>query len=268
MSEPSSSSDSNLGRANARAHFLGARIDERALDVQKPLASGPLAFAAGSRGHAVVFRFGALVAFDLTPAEESALLARVAAAVSAPFAQPESERLDICVDPDRPERMEAEGQLTLHSLDLGRMQVVAQVLAKSTVLAYYEKQVAAVFERIEGLAAGLRSGRQVAHQKMLLAEIGDALLIQARTVGRAEVSEKPEITWDRPELDRLYERLASEYELRDRDIALSRKLDVIATTVQTTLDLMQHRQAIRVEWYIVALIVAEIALGLYQYLTD
>ena len=43
-----------------------------------------------------------------------------------------------------------------------------------------------------------------------------------RMVGRVEVAEKPEIVWDDPRLDRLYERLATEYELRDRDRALSR----------------------------------------------
>jgi uncharacterized Rmd1/YagE family protein len=68
------------------------------------------------------------------------------------------------------------------------------------------------------------------------------------------------------ELDRLYERLATEYELRDRDLALARKLDLIARTAETYLDLVNHRQALRVEWYIVILIVAEIVLSLWQIL--
>ena len=44
-------------------------------------------------------------------------------------------------------------------------------------------------------------------RRSLLSRISDVLSIQARTVGRVEVSEKPELTWDRPDLDRLYERL-------------------------------------------------------------
>lgn len=98
----------------------------------------------------------------------------------------------------------------------------------------------------------------------LLREIGDVLLIQMRTVGRVEITEKPEITWDEPELDRLYERLAIEYELRDRDRALSRKLALISTTAETYLELLQNRQSIRLEWYIVILIVIEIVLIVYE----
>jgi uncharacterized Rmd1/YagE family protein len=83
-------------------------------------------------------------------------------------------------------------------------------------------------------------------------------------VGRVEVTEKPEITWDDPKLDRLYERLSIEYELRERDRALSRKLELISHTAQTYLNLLQHRQSLRVEWYIVLLIVVEIVLFIYD----
>jgi uncharacterized Rmd1/YagE family protein len=85
-------------------------------------------------------------------------------------------------------------------------------------------------------------------------------------VGRVEVGEKPEITWDDPDLDRLYEHLAAEYELRERDRALTRKLELASHTVETYLNLLQNRQNLRVEWYIVILIVVEIAIVLYQML--
>lgn len=112
-------------------------------------------------------------------------------------------------------------------------------------------------ERID-LRALERGGRELTRQ------IGDVLLTQTRTVGRVEITEKPEMTWDDPKLDRLYERLSMEYELRDRDVALSRKLDLIARTAQTYLDLLQNHQSLRVEWYIVVLILVEIVLILYD----
>jgi uncharacterized Rmd1/YagE family protein len=87
-------------------------------------------------------------------------------------------------------------------------------------------------------------------------------------VGRAEVGEKPEITWDAPELDRLYEKLAKEYELRDREQALARKLDLISQAANTYLRLLSDRRTLRVEWYIVILILAEIILlFLYEWLS-
>ena len=94
--------------------------------------------------------------------------------------------------------------------------------------------------------------------------IGSTLLIQQRMVGRVEVAEKPDLLWDQPDLERLYIRLQNEYELKERHLALERKLSLIAQTAQTLLDILRNKRSHRVEWYIVILIVLEIMLTLYQ----
>ncbi len=58
--------------------------------------------------------------------------------------------------------------------------------------------------------------------------------------------------------------MSREYELRDRDQALTRKLDFISDTAQIYLEMLQTRQTLRVEWYIVGLIIFEIGLTLYD----
>ncbi|OQB07769.1 MAG: hypothetical protein BWY17_05203 [Deltaproteobacteria bacterium ADurb.Bin207] len=77
-------------------------------------------------------------------------------------------------------------------------------------------------------------------------------------VGRVRVEESPELLWEFPHLERLYRRLFEEYELRERHSALERKLALISRTAETLLGLLHHRSSMRVEWYIVILIVAEI----------
>jgi uncharacterized Rmd1/YagE family protein len=77
------------------------------------------------------------------------------------------------------------------------------------------------------------------------------------------VQEKPDLLWDRPDLQRLHARLADEYELDDRARALSRKLKVIEETATTLADVTDVRHSIRLEIAIVALIVFEIVLSLY-----
>jgi uncharacterized Rmd1/YagE family protein len=147
------------------------------------------------------------------------------------------------------------------------LQLVADILAKSLVLSHYETRIAENFDRIEPLAAMLReNGRAGGHSKELLRHIGDVLLVQQKMVGRVETGEKPELLWEHPELERLYMRLAEEYELRERDRALDRKLDVISRTVETLLGLLQTRSSLRVEWYIVLLIIAELLLSTYPLL--
>jgi len=70
--------------------------------------------------------------------------------------------------------------------------------------------------------------------------------------------------WVKPELERIYLRLEDEYELRERHVALERKLEVISDTAETLLELLRTRSSLRVEWYIVILILVEIIITLYD----
>jgi len=249
-----------------RTRFVGSRIDLRAFESGKPLALHPLTIRAGERGLAVLFRFGAVALVDVSPVEEAAFFEALAPFVVGALSRPEIEEAEIAIDPEAAtESVDENGVLRLRSAQLVRLQVVAHVLAKSTVLAWYEHRATEIFDRVEALAEELqRGGRGPSSGRELARQIGDVLLAQTRTVGRVEVGEKPEIIWDDPDLDRLYDHLAAEYELRDRDRALARKLELASHIVETYLDLLQNRQSLRVEWYIVILIVAEIAIVLYQ----
>ena len=94
-------------------------------------------------------------------------------------------------------------------------------------------------------------------------KVGALLLIESRMVGRAEIGEKPELLWDHPELERLHALLEGEFELRERLAALERKLALVSRTSRTLVDLLNARHALRVEWYIVALIAVDILLVVY-----
>jgi uncharacterized Rmd1/YagE family protein len=263
-------SDDGMGfpeakQVHVRAWFLGERIDLRALERGEIVTLAPLTVRAGERGYAVLFRYGVVVLVELQPVEEAAFLKTLNPFIHERVDEPESEAGDIASDAEREGRVDGQGRLLLQELSLKRIQIVAHVLAKSIVLSHYEERVATIFDRIERLAEELQRGdRRPTGGRELTRQIGDVLLTQTRTVGRVEITEKPEMTWDDPKLDRLYERLSMEYELRDRDVALSRKLDLIARTAQTYLDLLQNHQSLRVEWYIVVLILVEIVLILYD----
>jgi uncharacterized Rmd1/YagE family protein len=254
----------NKETLHARALFLGQRIDTRTLASVERLALSPLVVRAGEGGCAAVFRYGAVVLFDVLPMEEIDFLESLARFVSTPFAAPASEEIDLTVDPDRDETVATGGTINIHDAAVERLQVVADILAKSAVLSHYETSLAQVFDQIEPLAAGLKSHGRIGRQSRgLLRQVGDVLLTQHTMVGRVEVTEKPEVLWERPEFERLYVRLEDEYELRERHVALERKLELIARIAETILDLLQNKRSLRVEWYIVILIVVEILLTLY-----
>ena len=98
----------------------------------------------------------------------------------------------------------------------------------------------------------------------MLRLIGQALLAQHRVSGRVAVEEKPDVLWDRPDLERLYARLGDEYELNERAGTLKRKLDVIVETAHALTDIIDADRATRLEATIVVLIVAELIASVIQ----
>ncbi|HYN38533.1 MAG TPA: RMD1 family protein, partial [Rhodospirillales bacterium] len=201
------------GWQHVRVHALliGKRIDLRALYRSDSLAVTPLAIPAGERGMAVLFRYGAIVLFNLQVVEEAAFLVSVKSVVGEPLADPEREEAELAVDPSTDERVDASGVIHLREVTADRLLVVADVLAKSVSLAWDENRVARVFDRIEPVAERLhRAGRSVSVRD-LLGHIADVLITQHRMVGRVQVTEKPELVWDSSDLERLYVRLRDEY---------------------------------------------------------
>lgn len=250
-------------RLQARALLLGERLDLKTLENGDAWGEGPLVIAAGDEGAAVLFRYGAVVLFGVSPVEEVSFLAHLKPLVRDPFEVPESEaaHLELFPDGDRLEK----GVVKVRVFDIPRLQIVADVLAKSVVLAHYESSTDATFEAIEPFAQSLRTKGAIKRaDRELLETIGAMLLIEHRTVGMAQVGDKPEILWEKPELERLYARLQDEYEVGERQAALVRKLEVISRTAETVLNLLQHQSGLRVEWYIVVLIVFEIFLSLFE----
>jgi uncharacterized Rmd1/YagE family protein len=244
---------------------VGQRLDLKALSQSTALALAPLTVTAGARGAAVLFRYGVVVLFNLQAVEEAAFVAALASFIEDPAADPEQETIEIRVAAEGEEHIDPAGVLHLRGLSIEHLQLIAHALAKSVILASDEAGVARAFDRIEPVALALRQTRRdTVPSRELLSHIGDVLLTRHRVVGRVEVTEKPDLLWDHPELERLYLRLHEEFELPERDRALSRKLNLISQTATTALALVQNRSSLRVEWYIVILIVVEIALTLYE----
>ena len=249
---------------SARALLIGERIDLRWLGATDRLAASPLTLSVEGGGVAVLFRYGTVIFFDVTPQNEEVVLARLRPLVSQPHARPETEQIELRVAPDRDEGMDG-STVCLRDCALERLQLVAEVLSKSVVLALYESRVAESFQRVEPLAVDLEQrGRGGRNAGELLRHLGRGLLSELKIVGRVEVTDKPELLWERPELERLYVRLADEFEIRERHLVLERKLELLSRTASTVLELLQNRRSLRVEWYIVILIVFEILLTLYQ----
>jgi uncharacterized Rmd1/YagE family protein len=261
---------SGRGGFTARAVLAGTGIDLAALGATDRTGATPLVvelvgFDGG--GLAMLFRYGAAVFFHASPPAITEYLRQIGPHVRQPFAaaDQETELLEIRIDPAGKEAVEG-NVLVLAGATLERLQLVADILAKSVSLAHHERSIQRQFERIEPFAVNLdhwgRGGRAA---RELLQHLGTALLAEHRVVAGARVDDSPELLWDHPELERLWARLRDEFEIRERFAALHGKLALISRTAETALELMQNRRSLRVEWAIVGLIVFEIVITLVQW---
>ena len=98
----------------------------------------------------------------------------------------------------------------------------------------------------------------------MLRLVGQALLVHHRISGRIAVEEKPDVLWDRSDLERLYARLVDEYELKERANALRHKLDTIQETTRALTDIIDTERSVRLEASIVVLIVVEVLIAFYD----
>lgn len=265
----------------AQAVLAGTGIDLASLGSTDRTGATPLAveligsltggsLAANSTaggGVAFLFRYGAVVFFDAAPAGVTEYLRQITPQIRQPFPQGERETevLEIRLDPAGRETIE-HNTLVLADASLEKLQLVADIMAKSVSLAHHEKGIERQFERIEPFAVNLdhwgRGGRAA---RELLHNLGGALLAEHRVVAGTRVEDSPELLWDHPELERLWARLRDEFEIRERFVALHGKLSLISRTAETALELMQNRRSLRVEWAIVGLIVFEIVVTLVQW---
>jgi uncharacterized Rmd1/YagE family protein len=254
-----------LTRVTARALLLGDRIDGAGLERSDMISATPLAFHVGTHGFVALYRFGVAVMVGLSPLEEDDVLKQVKVRVIGSHEPIDDETAILEIAPEHDDKIPPGGAIEIKDLSAERLLVVADALAKSVSLGRDEREVNAVFDIVEPFAADLaRKGRPPWKRRAMLRLIGQTLLVQHRVSGRVAVEEKPDVLWDRPDLERLYARLEDEYELKERAGTLSRKLATIVETARTLTDIIDADRATRLEATIVILIVAEIVITIGQ----
>jgi uncharacterized Rmd1/YagE family protein len=259
-------------RKRVKALLLSDRIDTANLVQDGVVSMAPLTFKYGSDGLVTLFRYGVAVLTGLTAVEEEQVLRSLRPRLIRPVAPSEEESVQVEIVPDNDEivpdkddQIVPGGPIALKTLTPDHLIVIADALSKSVVLARDEREVASVFDRVEPFARQLAErGHAADGRRAILKIIGNALLVQHRVSGRVAVAEKPDVVWDRPDLDRLYARLEDEYELKERAEALARKLAVIADTAEVLTDIIDTRRSLRLEIIIVVLIAVELIIAGYQ----
>lgn len=248
----------------ARAVLLGERLDLKGLTVAEGGLGDPLQLAATAGLVAFAFRWGAITLIGGTAEQQVALLTELRPRVSAPLREPVEESASLVLGAAE-DGTDPSGAILLKDAALPRLALVADALAKSAALAHQESTLSGTIDAMEPFVSTLAaSGRLAASTRALQRTIGTALSARSRATNRVQADDKPDILWDHPELERLFERLVDEFELEERSAALDRKLALIGETTTTLLTLVQSRRTYVVEIAIVLLILIEVIKGFYE----
>lgn len=174
-------SKSPLGatKTTARAFFVADRINTSGLERGDVLATAPLTFRVNDNGVAVLFRYGVVVLIGLNALEEDEFLRSLQSRMTRPLARRDEESASIELATDKDDQIPPGGPVCLQSLSPERLILIAEVLAKSVVLARHEREVAAVFDTTEPFARELaQSGRMSGGRTAILKHIGNALSVR------------------------------------------------------------------------------------------
>ena len=249
-----------------RAVLLGDRINTSNVDRLQVVATSPLTYRCSPDCFVTLFRYGVAVLIGLDPQQEDEVLRELRPRVVRPLDTSEEEIATVEVDAGKDDQILPGGPVVLKTLTPEHLIVIADALAKSVVLARDEREVATVLDHVEPFARQLAEKGATRGRRAILRHIGNELLVQHRVSGRVAVAEKPDLVWDRPDLERLTARLQDEYELKERGEALSRKLKVISDTAEVLTDIIDTRRSLRLELIIVVLIAVELLIAGYQIL--
>ncbi|GAA4025959.1 RMD1 family protein [Actimicrobium antarcticum] len=248
----------------ASALIVAERIDIRTTGQLPIIGQSPWMTRLPGGGVAAIFRYGAVALFAEEPGDREWLLSGLQENMSGAGDVRTEETVWVTID-----ALADEGpygsKVRIRSADLERLQLLAEALSKAAMLSFQERRAATDFDRIEPLAQDLADdGKFSVKSSELLKAVGSMLLSEHRLTGRAEVMDRPDVLWDNPHLNGLYARLEGDYELRERAVALERKLATLSRTADTLVETVRYQSSHRVEWYIVLLIMIELVVALWE----
>ena len=146
------------------------------------------------------------------------------------------------------------------------VEIIAYTLAKSVALEQIEALLDVVFDRMEEIIARLDRGELAVPDRHLAKTASSILNFKYRSISHIMILDKPDITWEVEEADRLYSTLANQFELQQRYSQIRHKADTLLDINTVFTGLSHARRSARLEWIIIILIAIEIALFLLEML--
>jgi len=148
--------------------------------------------------------------------------------------------------------------------DSSFIDIISFVIAKSVALERIEEQVDTVLDEMESLISLLDKGKLGIPDHKLAKLASRILNFKYKSIASIMVLDKPDITWENLEADKLYLTMANLFELDQRYQEIKHKSETLMDITEVFTSLSHSRRATRLEWIIIILIVIEIIIYLFE----
>lgn len=253
----------NQGSCEVNAVLIGNDINLKGLMNRASPRKETVMIQLSDKSLAIIYPYGAIVFFNATTSATVELITRCQKFVSQLFSTPETEQFTVMIQPDQPEGI-IQNKVSIKKVTKEHLEIIGNALSKSVILEYHENRIGSLFDKIEPIAKSLKERGKLGYRANdLLRHIGSSILMVQEMVGKIEVTEKPLLLWEHSELEPLHAQLVEDLEIYERQGSLERKIGLISSTAQISLEVLQQHHSHRLELYILILIAIEIALQLY-----
>jgi len=218
----------------------------------------------GKSEYLFLYRFGAMVFFNIPVEEQKRELDRIVNTLDIKEGISTSDEFILEVE-DVDGIIVTSELVKVSKLNYEIIYLIALTLAQSAALEYFELLVDEMLNRSRKITKNLElTGRIVSKTKDLIHYIGFALTTKQEIVYKLYILDKPELTWDSPSLDKLYNQLLGSFELKERYKLLDYKFQMIQDSIEIIADLVRTRRELLLEISIIALIAIEVLLFVYE----
>lgn len=214
-----------------------------------------------SGGLMYAYSFGAVTFIDVGPIERQAELAELCALMGiAPSAKVTTEEFSVEEGPKEKPRVEY-SRMVVDTFSAERAAVVAQTIAQSAAMEYYESLVKDSKNKVMVLVGQMQDkGRVASSPDRLYRKIGDAMAMRGEVIGILHLLDKPDVIWEDKTMDALYSDLRAAFDLADRFKALEHKLKYIQEALEVLAETVRDVRLVRLDLAIIWLIVVETGL--------
>lgn len=219
--------------------------------------------------YVAAYKYGSVVIFNGREREKE-VLKLCQEFCTEPTKQNYTEEFPIIIQPDHQEPNDLTPDcIILRQLEFNNIRTLSHVLGQSVALDRYAEVAERMLSNFVHMNSTMkrRGDFKDVKKHKLLSLVAENNMILTDIIAKLGLQERFDIAWKSTQHNEVYEHLRGELEIEERFSIVQTKLELVQDNLKYFLEIMQNNKSVLLEWLIIGLISAEIALGVFEITT-